>query len=74
MLMPPSSEHASHVVACNRDMPAQSSDYLTFFLPSITFPCTSYLTIPFTHKYPCSLAFEVVDLRLVLWSPPLAAL
>ena len=74
MLMLPFSEHASHEEACYSNTRAQTTDYLTFFLPLITSLCTSNHPILFTHKYPEPLAFREEDLRLVLLSPHLVAL
>ena len=58
MLVPPFSKHVSHEEACNSDMLVQIIEYLTFFLPPITFPWTFDDPILSTHKYPKPLAFE----------------
>ena len=69
MLMPPFSDRASHEEACNSDMPAQNTDYFTFFLPQIIFPHTSDNPASLSHKYPEPLTFGEAGLRLVLPSP-----
>ena len=58
MLVPPFSEYACHEEAFDSDMPVQSIDYLTFFLPPITFSCTFDHPILSTQQYPKPLAFE----------------
>ena len=58
MLVPPFSEYVSHEEACDSDIPVQSIDYLTFFLPPVTLFCTFDHPILSTHQYPKPLAFE----------------
>ena len=69
-----SSEHVSYEVACNSEKPAKSSNCHTLFLTSLTFLLSSNLLILSSHKYPCFLVFEMIDLKIVLLSPLLSTL
>ena len=62
------SDQASSEEACNSDKSVQRSYYLTFFLPPITFPCTSKHRASLSHKNPESLALEEAHLGFALSS------
>lgn len=66
MLIPSISDQASSEEACNSDKSVQSSNYLNFFLPPVTIPCTSKHHASLSHKNPESLALEEAHLRFAL--------